>query len=146
MSKMVPYGKTGALPYGGLFDDRFFRSFFNLSDPFGAEAFKVDIKDQSDHYALEAELPGFERDQIDVRVDRGMLVISASREYENETKNEDYICNERRYGRVSRSFNLDGIDQGGIKASYKNGILSLTLPKEKTAQSESSRRIQITQD
>lgn len=146
MSKMVPYGKAGAPAYGGLFDDRFFRSFFNLGDPFGVEAFKVDIRDLQDHYELEAELPGFSRDKIEVRVEHGMLLISADTGYEREQKKEDYICSERRYGRVSRTFNLDGIDQSGIKAAYKDGILTLKLPKEADAQAETGRRIQITDD
>ncbi|MBE5771163.1 MAG: Hsp20/alpha crystallin family protein [Clostridia bacterium] len=124
-----------------LFDDHFFRSFFNMNDMMGDIGFRVDIHEENDHYLLEAELPGVSQDQINLTVDHDSLVISA--DMRSERKDEKAYYSERRIGHVSRAFNLDGIDKENIRADYKNGILSVILPKEKPCESCGQRRIPI---
>lgn len=110
-----------------LFDE-FERSVFGETGR-RTPAFSTDIRDEGDHYVLEAELPGFQKEDIDLDVRDGFLTISASHQVSNETKRDNYLCRERRSGSFTRSFNLDGIQEEGITASYANGVLELTLPK-----------------
>lgn len=129
-----------------LFDDRFFRPFFDMTDVMGGNmGFKVDIKENKDAYLLEAELPGVAQDQIDLSVDDDMLTISCDVKHEekDENKEEHYCYSERRYGHMSRSFNLEGINQNSIKADYKNGILTVTLPKAEPERKNEPRHIAI---
>ena len=124
-----------------LFDDRFFRSFFDMNDWMGNMGFRVDIHDEKDHYALEAELPGVTEDQINLTVENDTLTIAA--DMQSERKDEKAYYSERRVGHVSRSFNLEGIDQDHITADYKNGILYVNMPKTQPAEPVGARRIAI---
>lgn len=124
-----------------LFDDRFFRSFFDMNDWMGNVGFRVDIHDENDHYTLEAELPGVTEDQINLTVENDTLTISA--DMQSEHKDEKAYYSERRVGHVSRSFNLDGIDQEHITADYKNGILYVNMPKTQPTEPAGARRIAI---
>ncbi len=127
--------------FPSLFDDRFFRSFFDMNDFMGGMGFRVDIHDAEDHYELEAELPGVNEDQINLTVENDMLTVSA--DMHNERKDEKALYSERRSGHVSRSFSLEGIDQEHITADYKNGILTVKLPKCQPAEAPGARRIAI---
>ncbi|MBQ9263595.1 MAG: Hsp20/alpha crystallin family protein [Clostridia bacterium] len=142
---MMPY-RSHRLPQRydqtpSLFDDRFFRSFFDMNDWMGNMGFRVDIHDAEDHYELEAELPGVSEDQINLTVENDALTISA--DMQSDRKDEKAYYSERRVGHVSRSFSLDGIDQEHITADYKNGILTVTLPKTQPTQAPGARRIAI---
>ena len=145
MYTMMPYRAHRNMPQErrlpSLFDDRFFRSFFDMNDWMGNMGFRVDIHDENDHYALEAELPGVTEDQINLSVENDTLTISA--DMNSERKDEKAYYSERRVGHVSRSFSLDGIDQDRISADYKNGILTVTLPKAQPAEAPGARRILI---
>lgn len=143
MYTMVPYRTRrdlGANRTRDLFDDRFFRSFFDMNDWMGGMGFRVDIHDNESNYLLEAELPGVSEEQINLSVEDDTLTISA--DMQSEKKDEKaYYC-ERRAGHVSRSFNLEGIRQDDITAEYRNGILYVTLPKDAPAK-KAERRIPI---
>ena len=107
-------------------------------------AIRTDIQDKGDHYLLEADMPGMSRDNVHVDVQDGVLTIST--EVNEENKQEDngrYIYRERRYGRASRSFNLDGIRDEAITAEFKDGVLRLNLPKETEPERANSRTIEI---
>jgi HSP20 family protein len=95
--------------------------------------FRCDIKDMGDHFLMEAELPGFARDAIDIDVNDKTLTISAERnEVKEETdENGQFLRRERSYGSFKRSFDITGVEASAINAKYENGILSLSLPKEK---------------
>lgn len=110
----------------------------------GDSQFRCDISEKGDEYLLEAELPGFDKDDIHVDLNGDMLTISASHQSESEKRDEDgkFVRRERRFGSFSRSFDVAGIRAGDIKADYKNGVLSLTLPKQKEME-PSTRRIEI---
>ena len=105
-----------------------FSNFFNSQD---LAEFKTDVLDEGDHYELEADLPGFKKEDIKLELQGDNLVISAERHSNAEEKNKDgkVVRMERSYGSYQRSFNVSQIDTNHIKASYDNGVLKLTLPK-----------------
>ena len=108
--------------------DEMERAFFNDRAP--AE-FRTDIRDEGDHFLLEADLPGFNKEDIHVDLDEGSLSITAERhsDFEHKDKKGNYVRCERAYGSYARSFDTSGIDTANITAAYKDGVLKLTLPK-----------------
>ena len=108
--------------------DEMERAFFNDRAP--AE-FRTDIRDEGDHFLLEADLPGFAKEDIHVDLDEGSLSITAERhsDFEHKDKKGNYVRCERAYGSYARSFDTSGIDTEHITAAYKDGVLKLTLPK-----------------
>ena len=74
-------------------------------------SFKVDVKDMGATYELTAELPGVKKEEITLDYNQNYLTISANRNEENETKENNYICRERHVGNVQSSFYLDNIDR-----------------------------------
>ena len=108
----------------------------------GLSEFKTDIQDKGDHYLLEADLPGMKKEDIAIDIDGDNLTIKAERKNEHEEKDKSYVRCERSYGSYARSFDISGIKAEGIKASYNDGVLSLTLPK-KDVEVSGSRRLAI---
>ena len=94
---------------------------------------RTDIQDKGDHYLLEADLPGFKKDDIHIDVENGAMTITAERHSEHEEKDKqgNYVRCERSYGSYQRSFDLSGIDEDNLQAAYADGVLKLTLPKVK---------------
>lgn len=121
---------------------RDFEKFFSAGPEFNG--FRADIKDKGDKFVLEAELPGFSKEDIQVDVDENTLVISAQRSEEKEDSDKDgsYLRRERSYGSFRRSFDVSNIRTEEIKAAYQNGVLSLELPK-KDSTAGGSRRLEI---
>ena len=93
--------------------------------------FRCDIQDKGDHYLLEADLPGFRKEDIDLHLEDNVLTITAKHQETAENKQDGkYICRERRVGSYARSFDVSGIQEEGISAAYENGVLTLILPKQ----------------
>ena len=126
MFGMIPFDRHDS----SLFDmlDNFERNFFGSSNN-TASSFRTDIRDEGDKFVLEAELPGFKKEDIKLDLKDGILTISAQHSQESEEKKNSYIRRERRYGSFSRSFDVSGIQEDHITAAYNNGVLELTLPK-----------------
>lgn len=128
MFGMLPFERSN----DNFFDlfDGFERRFFGNSLP-AINAFRTDIKDAGDKYVLEAELPGFQKEDINLDVKDSILTISARHNEESEEKDEGgrYLRRERRYGSFTRSFDVSGIDAENITAAYSSGVLELSLPK-----------------
>lgn len=105
---------------------------------------KTDIKETEQAYILEAELPGFSKEDIHATVRDGYLTISAEHKSDVEKKDEktNYLRRERFSSSYTRSFNLDGIAGEQIQASYKDGILSIVLPKAENKPDE-GRKLEI---
>lgn len=128
MSKyaMLPYRRPNEMDrFFNDFDKGFFAPFQSF-----ATGFSTDITDEGDHYLLEAELPGFEKGDINIDIEGDQLVIRANREEEKEENKKNYIHRERTYGTYTRRFDIAGIDTDKIEAKYEKGVLALTLPKE----------------
>ena len=104
---------------------------------------KTDIRDTGDTYVIDAELPGYKKEEINVDVKDDILTISAEKHTENnEEEKNGYIRRERYYGSVSRSFNISEVEAAAITAKHENGVLTLTLPKKKE-EIPQSRKIEI---
>lgn len=128
-------------PTGPLFFDRVFHDFFG--DGFHQlDNLNTDVIEKGDNYLLEAELPGFSKEDIKIDLDKETLTISASHKEEKKETRGSYVRQERRYNSYCRSFHIPGIRKEDISASYNNGILEITLPKE-NAVIEETKRIEI---
>lgn len=90
------------------------------------EPFKADIYETEEQNCIEMELPGYQKDNIVIDYNNGYLSVTAMQEEENR----NYIHQERYYGEYSRSFYVGDVNESAIKASYMNGILKITYPKE----------------
>jgi HSP20 family protein len=91
-------------------------------------------------YEITAELPGLDEKNIEVKLANGVLSIKGEKREEKEEKRKDYYRRERSFGSFERSFQMpEGIDTDKIAASFKNGILSVTLPKSAEAQKQAKR-------
>jgi HSP20 family protein len=118
--------------------EEFERRFFGQRTP----ALKTDIRETENAYILESDLPGFSREDIRAEIKNGYLTIRAERKSESENSNESYLRRERSYGSFSRTFDLDGIDAEAITASFKDGVLTLELPKLQP-KVEEARKVEI---
>ena len=126
-----------------LFDDFFDDGFFTKREK---NMMKTDIKEGKDKYTIDVDLPGFEKENINLSLNNGYLNISAKMEKEdNSSDDEKFVRRERFSGECSRSFYVgDGILEDDIKAEFKNGILRIDLPKkDKTKQEETTKQIEI---
>ena len=141
MYAMTPFGKRNYDLFD-MFDD-FDRGFF--APPAEGKRIRTDIRDEGDKLVLEAELPGFNKEDINIDITDDLLTLPAEHkaETEDKDKNGKYIRRERRYGSYKRSFDLSGIDAEKVTAAYKSGILTLDLPKKQQEQPK-SRRLEIT--
>lgn len=149
MYTIVPYRSHREVSHplmNDLFDDRFFRSFFNMGDMVGAAGFRVDVKEDENAYRLEAELPGVKQEDITLSVEDGVLTVAADMNTEKKDSGESYLYSERRSGHMERRFNLEGIRDEDISANYKDGVLTVTLPKAQPEPQKVARRISIGND
>ena len=126
-----------------LFDDFFDDDFFNNRK--AKDLMKTDIIEKKDKYVLNIDLPGYEKDNIQIEMENGYLKITAKAEESKDDEEEGkYIHKERFYGECSRSFYVgDNVSEEDIKASFKNGILTLTVPKEEQKKLEEKKYIHI---
>jgi HSP20 family protein len=117
------------------------RRFQPLTGNAGVWTPAVDILEKGDDLVIRAEVPGIERDAIDVKLEDNTLILSGERVRETEEDDTQAFRRERTYGSFSRSFNLpETVDATRISATYKNGVLEIRLPKAAEAK---PRRIDI---
>ena len=96
---------------------------------------RSDFTDTEKAYEVTAELPGIDEKDIEVKVANGILSIKGEKQEEKEEKKKDYYLRERNFGSFERSFQVpDGVDTDKIEASFKKGVLTVTLPKKPEAQ------------
>jgi len=130
--------------FDGFFSDvgRFPSSVFG-EDRFSAFSPKIDFSEDESALAVVAELPGMEEKDIQVSLQEDMLTIKGEKKYEQEKKEKEFHRLERSFGSFQRSVRVPKeIDANKIKASFKNGVLTITLPKSAKAK-ESARRIEV---
>lgn len=131
MFDLVPF-KRDTNDILSFFDEMEKNFMRNFGSPLSA--FKTDIVDKGDKYVLEADLPGFNKEDIDIHVDENRLVITAKHNVNKEESKDNYIRRERRFGTFTRSFDVSDVKTDEIKADYKNGVLTLDLPKKDNIQ------------
>ena len=100
-------------------------------EPESAWSPSVDIREEEDHFLLLADLPGVNKEEIEVKVEENTLLLSGKREAGIEENAEGFRYSERRFGPFMRRFRMgEGVDPAGIEAAYKDGVLSVTLPNK----------------
>ncbi|WP_297134819.1 Hsp20/alpha crystallin family protein [Terrisporobacter sp.] len=143
--KLVPMNNNFG---GNLFDNMFDEMF---RDPFSAnkrvdKVMITDIQEKDNQYILDMDLPGYEKEDIKAQLKDGYLTITAQKNEISEDKDEkgDYIRRERYSGKCSRSFYVgEGVKEEDIKASFNNGILQLTFPKQADKKEDNTKYITI---
>jgi|SRR5690554_641078 len=106
-----------------------FNNFFSDIIP-NNKIMKLDIKETTNNFEIDVELPGVSKEDINVSIAEDILTISVNKSEETNKENTKYIRKERKYGSYSRSFSIPNIDAELINANYNNGILRLILPKK----------------
>lgn len=125
MFELIPYASRRVSAYNPFAE--FARDFW--SSPIGE--IKTDITDKGDAFTLEADLPGFKKEDIKIDVNADRMTITAERRSESEEKDRNgFVRRERSYGSFSRSFDVSGVDVPSISAAYADGVLTLNLPKK----------------
>ena len=130
------------------------RNFFNdfMSDPFdfgpapkaNASLMKTDVKETDKAYELDIDLPGFDKENVQIELNDGYLTINASTNEEKEDKDENgtFLRKERFVGSCRRSFYVgDDVSEDDISAKFENGILSINVPKKELPKPEDRKRL-----
>ena len=133
MFELIPFERRGNRvsaydPFRML--DEMERSFFGGNTHAALASFRTDVTDTGDAFVLDAELPGFKKEDIKIDVENDCLTITAERKADEEEKQKNFIKRERFYGSYSRSFDVSGVNVDGIEAEYSDGVLKLTMPKK----------------
>jgi len=119
--------------------ERFFREAFSPVSGEGEVSTRtwappVDIYENGDSLVLKAELPGINPDDVEIRVEDNTLYLKGERKFEKEVNEQNYHRVERSYGTFTRTFSLpNSIDADKVAANYKDGVLTLTMPKKEEA-------------
>lgn len=125
--------------------DRLWESFFETKPPRRQEEISewvpsIDLSETKDSYIVKAEIPGMEAKDIDITLQEDLLTIRGEKKQEKEEKDENYHFVERSYGSFTRSIRLPQEVKGDkIKASYKEGVLKITLPKSEEAKKKETK-------
>ena len=142
---LVPRNNNlGVSLFDNMFDDFFKDPFFARNNV--AKVMKTDIQEKDNNYILDMDLPGYDKEDVKAQLKDGYLTITAQKNTNNEEKDEqgNYIRRERYCGKCSRSFYVgDSIKEEDIKASFNNGILELTFPKEVSQKEDDMKYITI---
>lgn len=104
--------------------------------------YAVDVREEGDHLLVEAELPGFKKEEIDITLENQTLTIAAERKEQAEQRQGEYLLNERRYSRFLRSFTLPPtVDDRSCDAKLLDGVLTIKLNKREESK---PRKVQVT--
>lgn len=135
---LIPYGRRNRglvnkskdiFNIDSLFDD-FFNDSFIPAWFMGDNQMRVDVKENDKEYILEAELPGVNKEDINIELNNDRLTIAVERNEEVNVEKENYIRRERRSGSFCRSFYIENVVEDQISAKFENGVLSIVLPKK----------------
>lgn len=112
--------------------------YYDLFNPFAmmerkySNEFRTDVKETDDKYILEIEMPGFDKNEIDISVKNKIMTIKAEHSENKENKDDEkYIYSERVQRSYAKSFDVSDTDYTQIKSTYNNGLLTIDLPKNK---------------
>jgi HSP20 family protein len=142
IAKIEPY--RGSATLHDQFDRLFNETFRNPSEETALTAWapSVDIYETPNELVVKADLPEVSEKDIDVRVENNLLTIRGERKFEKSVSEENFLRVERTYGAFSRSFSLPNtVNPEAIGAEYKNGVLTITLPKREESK---PRQVKVT--
>lgn len=131
MLGLVPFKFNNGENSKGLSINDMFNDFFNddmLADFKSCGNFKTDIKETPEEYVVHAELPGVNKEDINIDYNNNYLTISATRNNEHEEKNDNYIKCERNYSLVFKEFYINTVNKETIKAKFHNDVFK--IPKK----------------
>jgi HSP20 family protein len=126
--------------------DEFFDDYFNFPEQYSEQknfTFNVDINEHHDHYTIEAELVGLNKDDICIEAKHGQIILSAKRKNESKIDEFNYVQRERNFGHLQRIFYLSDLDEENITAEYTNGLLRINA-KKASARENKTKKITIT--
>lgn len=125
------------------FIDDFFNDSYSFDNALEASTFKVDVEEKEDAFIVEAELPGINKDDVEVQYDEGKLSIMVNHDESKEEKDEErnFIHKERKTTSMSRSMYFENVDEENFEASLENGILTIKVPKK--VKHETKKKIEI---
>ncbi len=128
---------TSSWPWGRRRRHGMMEPFRGTDFGWGGGVATFDIVDRDDEIQIDAELPGMDEKEIEVKFSDGILTVQGEKKEETEEgeKGSNYYLSERRYGAFQRSFRVpEGVDVDHVDASFKKGVLTIKLPKTKEAQ------------
>ena len=110
-----------------VFDEVFMDPFFSEKEN---KIMKTDIKEKDGNYVLEVDVPGYNKENIQIELHEGYITVTATHNEEKEDKNSKYLKRERFTGMCSRNYYVgENVKEEDVKANFKNGILTITFPK-----------------
>jgi len=136
MAGLIPFNrrKTDISPYGAGSLQSMLDDFFSADWPFNrslaCDTFKVDVQENEKEYIVEADLPGYASNEIDISLNDGKLQISIIKQEDSEEKGKNYVHRERRCTSMVRNIFLAEASSEGTNAKLDNGVLTVTVPKE----------------
>lgn len=128
MSELIPKSL-----FDGLFEDGIFKELLPIPS---FHTFRTDIRETEGEYIIEAELPGFKKEQIEIEVTDNCFTIRAIRKDEKNEEGKGYIMKERMSGKFERRFLIENIDPEKATARYEDGVLKIIIPKQVPSQSK----------
>lgn len=146
MLSLTPYRRNRITAKDDVVDfynmvDRFFS---DVQTPFSElenTTFKVDVRENDEEFLIDAELAGFNKDEVCIDLDDGKLYISAEKKEEKSDETDHYLHRERSFTSMKRGVFLPSVDEEGIKANFENGVLKIKVPKRK--EDEKKKQIEI---
>ncbi len=136
--KLIEYTKPRNLLTNKRFSD-IMDEFFNEAVHNGGGSFVpgIDISETDEQFLITAEIPGVKKEDIDINLENGQLTISGQRSFKDEEEGKTFHRVETKFGSFRRSFRLpDNIDEDSIDASYKNGLLNVSINKTESAKKQ----------
>ena len=124
-----------------IFDEVFNEPFFSQKEN---KIMKTDVKEKDGNYILEIDVPGYNKEDIQIELQDGYITVTATKNEEKEDKHAKYLKRERFSGMCSRSYYVgENVSEEDIKANFKNGILTIEFPKEPEKRIEEKKYIPI---
>ncbi|HCQ30096.1 MAG TPA: molecular chaperone Hsp20 [Flavobacteriales bacterium] len=128
--------------FNSLFEE--FANFDKLDKNFNKFVPAVNVAESDKDYTIEVSVPGFKKEDFNIRLDNDVLTISGEHKAEEEDKNKNYTRKEFHYSSFERSFTLpETVNTDAIDAKYENGILNIILPKKEEAQVKPAKEIKV---
>lgn len=147
MTALIPFNRkrndlmnTGFNDFQNMLDD-FFADGWPMRRSLAGDTFKIDLQDNEKEYIVEAELPGFQKNEISLSLEEGRLQIAVKKEETKEETDKNYVHRERKFTAMTRNVFLADAASDDIKAKLTDGVLTITVPKQ--AKPELTRQIEI---
>lgn len=147
MTALIPFNRkrndlmnTGFNDFQNMLDD-FFAEGWPMRRSLAGDTFKIDLQDNEKEYIVEAELPGFQKNEISLSLEEGRLQISVKKEETTEETDKNYVHRERKFTAMTRNVFLADAASDDIKAKLTDGVLTITVPKQ--AKPELTKQIEI---